>query len=181
LTEAGLHELWQASSRAGIPPAMMSCPLPTSESRSASAGDHWEDIMISKFILALALSAAATTAFAADPYDALPSAGTLPKDAVQESPIVPLMGEHWAKKDEWPLGPIYCVYKGKIVCLEFMISQEDFVAGKSWPVLAGMPGLPPVNHVNVGFVPNGHPGYEIPHYDIHMYFVSPEEVAKIQP
>jgi hypothetical protein len=139
------------------------------------------NIVISRLVLALAVSAAAGNALAADPHDALPSVDTLPKDVTQESPIIPAMGAHWVNHANWPLGPIYCVYKGKIVCLEFMMSQADFAAGKSWPALAGKDGLPPVNHVSVGFEPNGHPGFTIPHYDIHMYFISPEEVAKIKP
>jgi hypothetical protein len=51
-------------------------------------------------------------------------------------------------------------------------------AGQSWPDLAGLDGLPPVDHVSVGFEPRGH---EVPHYAIHMYFLPPEEIAKIQP
>ena len=27
------------------------------------------------------------------------------------------------------------------------------------------------------FNPKGHPGYEIPHYDVHMYFVSKDMLA----
>ncbi|HHY50819.1 MAG TPA: hypothetical protein GYA10_13870 [Alphaproteobacteria bacterium] len=131
------------------------------------------------FLLAAGLSGGA--AHAHDAYAGLPDASILPSNVVQVSPLVPTMGEHWADPSTLPLGPIYCVHKGKIVCLEFMMSQEDFSSGKSWPVLAGLPGLPPVNHVNVGFEPNGHEGFEVPHYDVHMYFISPEDVARIQP
>jgi hypothetical protein len=91
------------------------------------------------------------------------------------------MGEHWANPSTLPLGPIYCVHEGKIICLEFMMSQEDFKAGKSWPALAGMEGLPPVNHTNIGFQPHGHEGFTVPHYDVHLYFLSPEEMAKVKP
>jgi hypothetical protein len=91
------------------------------------------------------------------------------------------MGEHWADPATLPLGPIYCVHRGKIVCLEFMIAQQEFTEGQSWPALAGMHGLPPVNHTRIGFEPAGHEGFEVPHYDIHMYFLSPAEVAQIQP
>lgn len=104
----------------------------------------------------------------------LPSLDTLPKDVVQVSPVVPRMGTHHAKPSELPLGPIYCGFEGKIVCLEFMISQADFNQGKSWTDLKGMDGLPPIDHTNIWFEPNGHEGYEIPHYDIHMYFIPPE-------
>ncbi len=91
------------------------------------------------------------------------------------------MGEHWANPKDLPLGPIYCVYKGKVVCLEFMISQADFAAGKSWPELSGLKNLPPVNHINMGFEPKGHEGYEVPHYDMHIYFASPEAMKTIKP
>lgn len=43
-----------------------------------------------------------------------------------------------------------------------------------------MAGLPPVNHVNIGFEPQGHPGFEASHYDSHLYFRSPEEIAAIR-
>lgn len=111
---------------------------------------------------------------------ALPGADTLPEGTVQLSPVIPAMGEHWGNPADMPLGPLYCVHDGKIVCLEFMISQEDLQNGKSWPDLAGMKGLPPVDHVSVGFEATGHEGYEVPHYDIHMYFITPDEVAAIK-
>jgi hypothetical protein len=136
-------------------------------------------IRISATAVALALMAA--HAFAQGSMDALPGAEMLPEGVVQLSPTVPGMGEHWGNPADMPLGPIYCVHEGKIVCLEFMIAQEEFAAGQSWPALAGMDGLPPVNHVNIGFEAAGHEGFEVPHYDIHMYFLSPEEMAQVQP
>ena len=107
----------------------------------------------------------------------------LPEGTIQLEPIVvPAMGEHWANPvaGDLPTGPIYGVYKGKLIFLEYMIAQEDFAAGESWPNLSGMEGLPPVDHVSIGFEPQGHEGFEVPHYDIHMYFLSPEEIAAIQ-
>lgn len=138
--------------------------------------------MIKKAALVCAVIFASGPALAQDdPYGNLPGAESLPEGVVQISPPVPAMGEHWADPADLPLGPIYCVHRGKIVCLEFMIAQEEFAAGKSWPELAGMGGLPPVNHTNISFEAEGHEGFEVPHYDIHMYFLSPTEVAKIQP
>jgi hypothetical protein len=128
------------------------------------------------------VAALAATAAAAEAHEssALPEASILPAEVVQVSPVVPLMGEHWANPAQLPLGPIYCVHEGKIVCLEFMISQAEFEAGKSWPELSGIKGLPPVDHVNVGFEPHGHEGFEVPHYDVHMFFISPEQVQQIR-
>jgi hypothetical protein len=131
--------------------------------------------------IALALACLAHPVLAQDSYAALPGVETLPEGVIQISGVVPAMGEHWADPATLPLGPIYCVHQGKIVCLEFMIAQEEFTAGKSWPMLAGMEGLPAANHTHIGFEPQGHEGFEVPHYDIHMYYLNPEEVAQIQP
>ena len=109
--------------------------------------------------------------------DNLPSARNLPDGVIQVSPVVPGMGEHWADPKNLPLGPIYCVIEGKLTCMEYMISQSDFQAGKSWTELrpwfdgAAQPG---VDHMEFNFEARGHEGYAVPHYDVHMYFVSPE-------
>lgn len=110
----------------------------------------------------------------------LPAVEGLPESAIQLSGAIPAMGAHYANPADMPVGPIYCVHDGKVVCLEYMLTQADFAAGKSWTNLQAMPGLPPVNHVNIEFEPNGHEGFEVPHYDIHMYFISPDERMKIE-
>jgi hypothetical protein len=61
-----------------------------------------------------------------------------------------------------------------------MISQADFQAGKSWPELTGLKSLPPIDHINMGFEPRGHEGYEVPHYDMHVYFVPPSALKQIK-
>ena len=107
----------------------------------------------------------------------LPGTEALPAGVVQVSPYVPGMGEHWANPANLPFGPIYCVVQGHITCMEYMISQKDFAEGVSHNKLVpwfGGKRQPAINHVDIGFEPNGHQGYEIPHYDIHMYFLSPE-------
>lgn len=106
----------------------------------------------------------------------LPKTGVLPSGVVKVSPYVPGMGEHWANPANLPFGPIYCVVDGHITCMEYMISQKDFTDGVSHNQLVPWfdgKKQPPINHIDIGFEPNGHHGYEIPHYDIHMYFLSP--------
>jgi hypothetical protein len=109
--------------------------------------------------------------------EALPSTASLPQGVVQVSPFIPGMGEHWADPKNLPFGPIYCVIDGKITCMEYMISQADFEAGKSFELLrpwSAAAAQPPIDHMEFNFEPNGHEGYQVPHYDVHMYFVSPE-------
>jgi hypothetical protein len=114
---------------------------------------------------------------------ALPDASSLPKDVIQLSGVVPGMGEHWGNPADLPLGPIYGVSNGKVIFLEFMIDQESFKSGKSFLELASKAGieLPPIDHVDFNFEPHGHEGYEVPHYDVHMYFVPHADHMAIKP
>ncbi len=107
----------------------------------------------------------------------MPSLDRLSGGIRQVSPVVPAMGSHHASPETLPLGPIYCGYEGKIVCLEYMISQEDFKAGKTWMNLPTAKDLPPVDHVNIQFEPQGHEGFAVPHYDVHIYFI-PQDVRE---
>jgi uncharacterized protein YjiS (DUF1127 family) len=118
----------------------------------------------------------ALTAAADTPADRLPTVADLPPGTIRVSPPIPGMGEHWANPKDLPLGPIYCVMNGKVICAEFMVLQEAFIRGKSFERLRlGMEGkLPPVNHLEMTFMPHGHEGFEVPHYDVHMYFVPPD-------
>jgi len=108
----------------------------------------------------------------------------LPPGSVKISDVVPAMGEHWANPQagELPVGPIYGVYEGRLVFLEYMIAQEDFETGKNHINLHGMKGYPSpaVVQTDFEFQPNGHEGFDIPHYDVHMYFISDEEQQKIK-
>lgn len=113
----------------------------------------------------------------------LPDASSLPKDVIQLSGVVPGMGEHWANPADMPIGPIYGVSNGKVIFLEFMIDQESFKSGKSFLELASKAGieLPSIDHVDFNFEPNGHEGYEVPHYDVHLYFISHANHMAIKP
>lgn len=132
-------------------------------------------------MIACAFLAASAAITRADELAKLPSTNILPKGTVKVSGVVPRMGEHWANPKDLPLGPIYCVLKGKVICIEYMISQADLQAGKSWPELTGLTNLPSINHVSMGFEPNGHEGFTVPHYDMHIYFVSPKVLDTIKP
>lgn len=108
----------------------------------------------------------------------------LPKGSIQISPVVPAMGEHWANPQagDLPTGPIYGVYENRLVFLEYMIAQDDFVNGKNHVNLEGMKGVPSpaVVQMDIEYQAHGHEGFEVPHYDIHAYFITDEEQQKIQ-
>lgn len=88
---------------------------------------------------------------------------------------IPTMGYHYANPKELPFGPIYGWYDGKITFTEIMVDKKLFEAGKNWSdVLKPLPGHA-IDHVDLWFEPRGHPGYPIPHYDIHAWYVPQSE------
>lgn len=130
--------------------------------------------------VATTLGAAPASATLEEPTT-VPIAWMPPPGVVQVSPCVPLMGEHWARLQDMPTGPIFTVYQGRLMSIEYMPSQADFAAGKSWHELmfTYWGQQLPIQHADFGFQPNGHEGFEVPHFDFHFFVVSPEEVQQI--
>jgi hypothetical protein len=127
--------------------------------------------------LVLAAAAATTIVVAGQPAfaDSLP--WTPPEGVEQISPCVPKMDQHWADRKTLPLGPYFMVHDGQLIGIEYAIAQEDLAAGKNFgdlPLTYDGKSLV-LDHFDVGFVPKGHKGFEVPHYDLHIYIVSEEE------
>lgn len=119
----------------------------------------------------------------------------LPAGVVQLSPVIPMMGAHWANPAELPLGPIYLLTDdGKLLGIEYMYSEDmleeltiptpegDF----SFLALGGLPlSMPDIGfekipaYLDVGLMPQGHDGFEVEHWDIHVYFVSQAELGSL--
>ena len=115
----------------------------------------------------------------------LPTVADLPAGAVQVSPVIPAMGSHWERPQDRPNGPIYCVIDGRIVCAEFAVSLQNLKGFKEfsdiqWPLQNGK-RLPPLNHLDLNPEPHGHPGFTVPHYDIHMYFIAKAYLERLAP
>jgi hypothetical protein len=124
----------------------------------------------------------------------------LPADAEQITPVVPQMGEHWGNMAQLGpqiqgsvlIGPVYMVYKGDVIGLEYMWQSEDRMPQLTVPApppegemtVAPLPALPvgvTVNYVDVTFYPEGHEQVEFPHWDMHLYFIPKAEVDAIMP
>ncbi|SEB79978.1 hypothetical protein [Paenibacillus sp. GP183] len=104
----------------------------------------------------------------------------LPAGTIQLSPVVPQMGEHWANPKDMPMGPIYGVYNGKLVFFEYMPAKAldktvHDVPGNLVPIPSK------IDHFDIDWNPQGHDGYEVPHYDMHLYFITRDEQNKIMP
>ena len=104
----------------------------------------------------------------------IPVAWEAPPGVIKLSDCVPNMGEHWANPAGMPLGPIYTVYGGRLISIEYMLSQADIAAGKSWTDLKFLYWGKEltIQHADIEFQPQGHGGYEIPHHDLHFHLVS---------
>lgn len=107
----------------------------------------------------------------------LPAIADAAPEAVQISPHVPHMGQHWAVKDDLPVGPIYCVIEGRIVCVEYMFDAEDLVRGTDWTALPPRIETPPITHIDVEFKPEGIDPRPVPLYQVHIYFVDKDVLA----
>jgi hypothetical protein len=100
-----------------------------------------------------------------------PHPAGLPAAVAPREGCIPTMGFHYAAPGAWPLGPIYGWYQGKPIFTEVMLAQAAFEKGTSWTdVLKPLPGYQ-IDHVDIWFEAHGHPGYEVPHYDIHAWYV----------
>lgn len=130
------------------------------------------------FCLAV-VPALAAPPMALPPQPAVHPAG-IPAGAVMLSPCVATMGEHWGNPKDMPTGPIYGVWEGKPVFTEIMVTQTQLEKGFSWADIRPLPGYT-IDHVDFEFEPHGHAGLPVPHYDLHAYYVSAEDQAKICP
>ena len=84
---------------------------------------------------------------------------------------IPAMGYHYVNSKNWPAGPIYGYYNGKPVFTEIMPSKKAFDSGMNLDdALKPLPGYH-IDHVDIWYETNGHPGYAAPHYDIHAWYV----------
>lgn len=119
---------------------------------------------------------------------------TLPTDAVKISECIPYEGEHYVQPDKVPHGPIYTVYNGKVVGLEYMFTPDEIPGEKEakMPIKEAMALIEKnkiplselvmvhkfhfdVMQANIhSFGMNWtmpHSGLDKPHYDLHMFLV----------
>jgi len=100
-----------------------------------------------------------------------PRPSVMPAGTVPVSGCIPTMGYQYAKPSNFPFGPIYGYYNGKATFTEVMVDKSLFEKGSSWDeILKPLPGYK-IDHVDIWYESHGHPGYTIPHYDIHAWYI----------
>lgn len=114
---------------------------------------------------------------AADGLSHLPMLSEIAPDAVAISPHVPKMGAHWAKPADLPLGPIYCVIDGRVVCVEYMFLASDLASGADWRGITTEMDTPPLTRIDMEYKPDGVGPFQEPLYQLHLYFADVEVLA----
>lgn len=94
---------------------------------------------------------------------------TLPSDAVQIQACSDHRGTLYIRPQDIPVGPVYMVHNGAVIGIEYMLSRDEFLDGKSFKYLSAASAQ--VDHVNIGLVSEGHEGYTVPHFHVDMYTV----------
>lgn len=109
--------------------------------------------------------------------DRLPVLAEVAPEAVNISPHVPNMGEHWANPADLPVGPIYCVIDGRVVCVEYMVDLEALNAGRDFVGLGTGIETPPITHIDIEYKAEGIPPHPVPLYQLHIYFADTQTLA----
>lgn len=99
----------------------------------------------------------------------------LPTKAVRIQGCADRQGALYVEPQNIPVGPVFMVYDGEVIGIEYMLGKDEFLSGKSYESLAGLDIK--VNHARIGFLSAGHEGYASPHYHIFLYTV-PESVER---
>jgi hypothetical protein len=133
--------------------------------------------MTAKTLAAAFMALAAAGAAQAENFAHLPLVTEIAPQAVQISPHVPHMGEHWADPATLPTGPIYCVIEGRVVCVEYMFAASALAEGESWTGLLAGFETPPISHVDFEYKPDGVGPSPVPIYQLHIYFVDAQTLA----
>ena len=97
---------------------------------------------------------------------------TIPQNAVRIQSCADRRGALYIRPEDVPIGPIYMVYDGEVIGLEYMLAQDDFLKGKPYINLPAH-GMQ-IDHVNTGLIKHGHAGYSQAHYHVDLYRVKPE-------
>jgi hypothetical protein len=107
-----------------------------------------------------------------------PPALELPKGATMIAKCAPGRGTQYILPKDIPGGPVYNVWQGKVIGLEYMFGQDELLSGKDYRDLPLMNR--PYEFANIGLLSQGHSGFESPHYHMDLYTISPEEAKKVK-
>lgn len=102
---------------------------------------------------------------------------TLPPGLITETTCVPGHGYPAYRPQDLPFGPFYGLWERRLIYTEYRVTPDEVQGGKLTNVksLTG-----PMDHVDIEWHPRGHPGYEVPHYDVYVWNIPHEEHMRIR-
>lgn len=117
----------------------------------------------------------------------------VPEGATVISECEPGVGKQYILPKNIPNGPIYNVYQGKVIGLEYMYGKNEIAPTKTpTPVMndhmnmmaeSVAHDIPMLNgsydHLDIVYMPMGHAGFPIPHYQLDVYLVPDSVVSQI--
>src|SRR6185503_10161756 len=86
-------------------------------------------------------------------------------------------GTQYVLPSNIPHGPVFNVYQGKVIGLEYMIGVSDLAGNTSFfdlPLYGKK-----YDHIDVGLLSQGHAGYPEPHYHVDVFNISRAASADI--
>lgn len=135
-------------------------------------------IVILPLALSLAAPVLAHEPVAGTSLETLPLLADVAPAAVAISPHVPQMGVHYAHPADLPVGPIWCVIEGRVVCVEYMFTAAAMAEGQSWTGLLPGAEMPPISHIDFEYKADGVGPFQEPLYQLHIYFAAPALLAE---
>ncbi|HEV7454825.1 MAG TPA: hypothetical protein VGO07_06220 [Candidatus Saccharimonadales bacterium] len=103
---------------------------------------------------------------------------TIPKDATVTAECADMRGKQYIIPKDIPMGPIYDVYQGKVVAMEYLIGQTELT--KQSNMFANL-SLPKVDYDHLTIMPmDPHAGENEVHFHAIAYLISQSEAAKIK-
>lgn len=94
----------------------------------------------------------------------------VPKGATIIEQCDPGKGTQYVLPSDIPHGPVYDVYNGKVIGVEYMIGKQDLANNVSYfnlPLFGKK-----YNHIDIGMLSQGHAGYPVPHYHVDIDMIS---------
>ncbi len=102
---------------------------------------------------------------------------SLPQDATLTAECVENRGKQYVLPKDIPIGPIYDVFEGKVIAIEYLVDFEDLEASPDkYTDLGGE--VTQHDHVAV-IQADAHAGLDKQHFHVVNYFISPEDAKKI--
>ncbi|HSW66791.1 MAG TPA: hypothetical protein VLI54_06660 [Bacillota bacterium] len=102
---------------------------------------------------------------------------TVPKDATITAECAVARGKQYIIPKDIPTGPIYDVYQGKVVAIEYLVGETDL--NKHTDMFDSLP-LPKASYDHMMIMPmEAHAGENEAHFHVVAYLITKTEAAKI--